>query len=531
MGPLVLAVTLAVDPVTLDQLLTRAAWYLDYFIDRFENVVAEETYQQDSSVLLPSFLPFVGTGRGGPVTPPPGAGDIARARHRDLRSDFLLVKSPDTLDLIPFRDVIRVDGVPVRDREQRLAKLFLNPTTDTMAHAREVANEGARYNLGSLRTTLGNPMLGISVLQLTYQPRFKFTIAKEDRSVGPNVWIVEYQEVSSPAMIRGEANRDLFAHGRAWIETPTGRVLKTELQVEQPTVRAKVTTTFRMDQRFEIAVPSELREVYTLANGNSIKTVASYGRFRRFDVTADEDIRLPTRSVADPLTGMTFVEIPAGRFTMGSAADEPLRGADETLHDVEITRPFLLGRFEATQQEWRAIMGSAPSHFGDCGARCPVENISFADVQQFLAVLNARAATAPGDLRLRYRLPTETEWEYACRAGTTGAYSTGETLTTAQANYKGKAPTPVGSFGLNPWGLADMHGNVWEWTADWYAPYSEGQTANIDPRGAPAGDKRVIRGGSWYFDADSARCALRYTHRPQDKGFSLGFRVAADRVR
>jgi formylglycine-generating enzyme required for sulfatase activity len=176
-------------------------------------------------------------------------------------------------------------------------------------------------------------------------------------------------------------------------------------------------------------------------------------------------------------------------------------------------------------------MGSAPSHFGDCGARCPVENVSFADVQQFLAALNARAATAPGDLHLRYRLPTEAEWEYACRAGTTGAYSTGETLTTAQANYKSKAPTPVGSFGLNPWGLADMHGNVWEWTADWYAPYSEGHTANIDPRGAPSGEKRVIRGGSWYFDGDSARCALRYTHRPQDKGFSLGFRVAADRVR
>ncbi len=528
-GPLVLALTLAADPVTLDQLLTRAAWYLDYFIDRFENVVAQEDYMQDSSVQLPTVLPF--SARGGLVTAPPGAGDIARARHRDLRSDFLLVKSPETLALIPFRDVIEVDGVPVRDREERLAKLFLNPTKDVLEHGRAIADEGARYNIGSIRTTLGNPMLGISVLQLTYQPRFKFTLGHEDRSQGPNVWTIDYQEVSSPAMVRGEAGRDLFAHGRLWIDGTSGRVLKTELQVEQPSVRAKVTTSFRIDDRFDIGVPHEMREVYTLASGNSIKTIASYGRFRRFDVTADEDIQLPTRSVADPLTGMTFVELPPGRFTMGSASGEPRRGADETLHDVEITKPFFLSRFETTQQEWRAIMGAAPSHFSDCGPRCPVENVSYLDVQQFLAALNSRAGAATGDLRLSYRLPTEAEWEYACRAGTTGAYSTGETLTTAQANYKSRGPTPVGSFGLNPWGLADMHGNVWEWTADWYAPYPETPAANIDPRGASSGDKRVIRGGSWFFDADSARCALRYTHRPQDKGFSLGFRVAADRVR
>src|SRR5579864_1541309 len=322
-GPLVLAVALAADPVTIDQLLNRAAWYLDYFIDQFENVVAEENYMQDSSQMLPTFLPFVSTGRGGLMTPPPGAGDIARARHRDLRSDFLLVKSPETLDLIPFRDVIQVDGVLVRDRDERLAKLFLNPTKDTLAHARDIADEGARYNIGNMRTTLGNPMLGISVLQLAYQPRFKFTIGHEDHSLGANVWTVDYQETVSPAIVHGEAGRDLFAHGRLWIDAPTGRVLKTELHVEQPTVRATVTTTFRMDQRFDIAVPSEMREVYTLANGNSIKTIASYGRFRRFDVTAEEDLQLPTRTVADPLTGMTFVEIPAGRFTMGSAPDEP----------------------------------------------------------------------------------------------------------------------------------------------------------------------------------------------------------------
>ncbi|PYR06969.1 MAG: hypothetical protein DMG00_17565 [Acidobacteria bacterium] len=532
----VLAPVIGEERVTLNLLLDRAAWYLDYFIDQFENVVAEENYMQDSGVLLPSFSPF--TGRGGLATAPPSAADIARARHRDLRSDFLLVKAPDTLNLVPFRDVLQVDGVAVRDREQRLAKLFLHPSKDAMAHAEQIREEGARYNLGSIRTTLGNPVLGISVLQLAYQPRFRFSLGKEDRTVGPGVWTIDFQETASPAMIKGEVGRDLFSHGRLWLEAATGRVFKTELRVEQPSVRALVTTTFRFDDRFAIAVPQEMRESYTLLNGNKVNTVASYGRFRRFDVTADEDIRLPTRTIADPVSGVTLIEIPAGRFTMGSTSDEAGRQADETLHDVELTHPFLLSRFEVTQQEWRTVMGTAPSHFADCGPRCPVENVTFFDVQQFLAKLNERSGQGgsggqggPKDPPLRYRLPTEAEWEYACRAGTTGPYSTGEALTSAQANYKGKSPVPVGSYGLNPWGLADMHGNVWEWTADWYGPYEEHAIANIDPRGPSSGEKRVIRGGSWYFDKNSARCGLRYTHAPKDKGFSLGFRVAADRVR
>jgi formylglycine-generating enzyme required for sulfatase activity len=234
-----------------------------------------------------------------------------------------------------------------------------------------------------------------------------------------------------------------------------------------------------------------------------------------------------------------FVELPPGRFTMGSAADETGRNDDEVLHDVEITRPFLLGQHEVTQQEWRTVMGSAPSHFTGCGPRCPVENVTYHEVQKFLEKLNAHPPQT-----LRYRLPTEAEWEYACRARTTGPFSTGENLTTAQANFNGRQPygsfpagefrqktTAAGALPLNPWGLADMHGNVWEWTSDWYGPYPESARANIDPHGPASGDKRVIRGGSWFFDANSARCALRYTHAPQDKGFSLGFRVAADRAR
>jgi len=549
-GSSFLAVVLAIaagaaapaDKPGLEELLDKAGWYLDYFVGEFENVVAEETYIQDSAQALPAFSPLTG-GRGGVALAPPSPSDTARARHRELRSDFLLAKAPVTGALVPFRDVLTVDGVPVRDREARLAKLFIAAPVNLMEQAEKIGEEGARYNLGNMRSTLGNPVLALGVLQQSYQPRFKFTLGREDRSLGPTIAMIEYKEIATPAMVHGEAGRDLMAHGRVWIDSVSGRVMKTELHVEQPAIRAVVTTTFRADDRSGIAVPLEMREQYTFANGNRVNTVATYSRFRRFDVSATEDIHTPLSRIVDDWAGISLVELPPGRFTMGSPGSELGRGDDEVLHDVEITRPFFIGQFEVTQQEWRTVMGTSPSQFGACGVRCPVENVTFFDVQQFLTKMNAHAASA-GSPSLRFRLPTEAEWEYACRARTTGPFSTGDTLTTAQANFNGKfpygsspagdyrqKPTPVGSFPLNPWGLADMHGNVWEWTDDWYAPYVESAAANVDPRGPAAGDKRVIRGGSWYFDANSARCGLRYTHAPQDKGFSLGFRVAADRVR
>ena len=139
---------------------------------------------------------------------------------------------------------------------------------------------------------------------------------------------------------------------------------------------------------------------------------------------------------------------------------------------------------------------------------------------------------------MRFRLPTEAEWEYACRAGTSTPYSVGAQLTTAQANIDGRYSAdvedgaayektlPVGTFPPNAWGLNDMHGNVWEWTNDRYGPYIPRQDS--DPRGAEIGGERVIRGGSWHFDANSARCGLRYTHPPQDSGPSIGFRVVGE---
>jgi formylglycine-generating enzyme required for sulfatase activity len=235
------------------------------------------------------------------------------------------------------------------------------------------------------------------------------------------------------------------------------------------------------------------------------------------------------RQWTEPTTGMRLVRLPAGSFMMGSPATELGREAEETPHPVRV-RAFDLGVTEVTQGQWRRVMGSNPSWFATCGDDCPVEKVSWNDVQVFLGKL--RASTGKP-----FRLPTEAEWEYACRAGTSTPFSTGESLTTAQANYDGEGPyagappgefrrrtTPVASFAPNGFGLYDMHGNVWEWTSDWHCPYPVGDDSGA--AGKCQTEYKVIRGGSFYFDASSARCALRYTHRPQDSGLSVGFRVA-----
>lgn len=240
----------------------------------------------------------------------------------------------------------------------------------------------------------------------------------------------------------------------------------------------------------------------------------------------------PEAVYVEPLAGLTFVRIPAGDFIMGSPSHEPTRRSDEKPHRVVITRPFYMSTTELTQAQWITVMGYNPSFFRDDGLQAPVERVSWNDVQLFLQHLNARGEG-------HFRLPTEAEWEYACRAGTRTAFAFGDRLSTDQANYDGRYPLPgqgrgtfraktipVASFPPNRWGLYDMHGNVWEWCADEYCPYQEGATR--DPVNRCGSPYNVIRGGSWYFGADSARSALRYTHEPRLRGFSIGFRVVRE---
>ena len=233
---------------------------------------------------------------------------------------------------------------------------------------------------------------------------------------------------------------------------------------------------------------------------------------------------------------MTMVFIPAGSFDMGSPENEPNRGSDETLHRVTISKPFWMGKYEVTQEQWQAVMGNSLSNFK--GPKLPVETVSWDDCQQFLSRLNQKH---PGKI---FRLPTEAEWEYACRAGTTTAYQWGDDpdggagwCNAADQAAKRQNPgwtvfswddgyantAPVGSFRANAWGLFDMHGNVWEWCQDWYGPYQAG--AQTDPGGAPNGKDRVARGGSWYRPPGLVRSAYRLWVHPGLRNWSVGFRV------
>src|SRR5262249_41533640 len=149
-------------------------------------------------------------------------------------------------EIVPFRDVFEVDGIPVRDREQRLAKLFMQPSADSVAQADRIKNESARYNLGPMLRTINNPILPVFVLQPAVQLRFRFTPGKRDASAGPGIFIVDFKEEGRPTLIRGRAEMDLFSYGTFWIEAETGRLMKADMSVDQPGLRARIVTTFKI---------------------------------------------------------------------------------------------------------------------------------------------------------------------------------------------------------------------------------------------------------------------------------------------
>lgn len=237
-------------------------------------------------------------------------------------------------------------------------------------------------------------------------------------------------------------------------------------------------------------------------------------------------------SVAIAGVMQTFRWIPAGTFLMGSPDSEHARNPDESLHAVTLTHGFWLADAPVTQALWTAVMGSNPSRF--LGDERPVENVGWDDARAFIQQAN----TLLPDLNLC--LPTEAQWEYACRAGTSSPFHTGGNLSVNTANYNGnytyhkagvgryrRKTTEVRHFPPNPWGLYGMHGNVWEWCYDWYGAYQTrtGWQALPDPRGPRTGPYRVLRGGSWCSAAADCRSACRDPAFPDFGVGDFGFRL------
>jgi formylglycine-generating enzyme required for sulfatase activity len=227
---------------------------------------------------------------------------------------------------------------------------------------------------------------------------------------------------------------------------------------------------------------------------------------------------------------MKLTYIPAGEFTMGSPSGESDRDEDETLHRVRLSRPFLMGVTEVTQGQWEALMGSRPWE-GKSAKSNPshaASYVSWDDAVEFCRKLSEQAGKT-------YRLPTEAEWEYACRGGTTSMYHFGDNVSELgrfgwfAENAKGvgeRYAHVVGQKLPNGWGLYDMHGNVYEWCGDWYGDYPSGTVT--DPRGPGSGSNRVLRGGSWFSYSLFSRSACRYGTSPGLRTHNLGFRLVLD---
>ena len=213
---------------------------------------------------------------------------------------------------------------------------------------------------------------------------------------------------------------------------------------------------------------------------------------------------------------LEMILIPAGKFVMGSPASEKGHRVNETQHEVTLTKPFYMGKYEVTQEQWDAVMINNRSFYR--GPKLPVTSVSWENCQEFIKKLNAK--TSGG-----YRLPTEAEWEYSCRAGTTTAYSYGDSITKNDSNVEGLSTKVVGSYKPNAFGLYDMHGNVWEWCEDWKVDYPK--EAVIDPKGPEAGKNRVLRGGSFTGVGLHSRSANWFDNLPSTWNIDyLGFRLA-----
>jgi hypothetical protein len=249
----------------LQAVLDRASAYVLKFVAAFENVVAEETYVQEMS---------------------------SPRRKRIIKSDYLFVKYPDVVGSMSLRDPFEVDGKPVRDAASadRMMKLFTSPVPNAVLRARALAEEGGRYNLMDIGT-VNNPVLAMVLLQPNYRTRFRFNLAGIEKDLGPTIRTVRFEEFQIPSILKGGANQDLLSRGLMWVDEDTGRVVKTRLQVGPFRTPPEIVTTYRQEPELGIDVPAEMRDWFPDGRFGDVRGVATYGRFRRFQVTTEEKMQ------------------------------------------------------------------------------------------------------------------------------------------------------------------------------------------------------------------------------------------------
>jgi hypothetical protein len=281
---------------SLDLVLARAASYVVDFQRQLAGIVAEETYVQEAHATRE--LPATRL----PVLP-----------KRVLRSDFLLVKPENAPRYVEFRDVFEVDGRPVRDREERLTRIFLSPSAGGSAQLQAIVNESARYNIGNVTRTMNTPMLPMMFLQPSFRERFRFKrtddrapeVARNTASgsttfrVATELWVIEFRETQPKTIVRTPAGADFPSKGRFWIDPVSGAVLMTELVMSSPDLLAIVDVSYQSEPLLGFLVPVEMRERY---HGRDMRVdgTATYGRFRRFDVKTDAALAVPDHTAPTP---------------------------------------------------------------------------------------------------------------------------------------------------------------------------------------------------------------------------------------
>ena len=262
---------------TLAAVLAKAAAYVTDYQSRLAGIVAEEQYRQNVMVTQR---------RGSPTL----------RQYRMLRSDLLLVSNGREGSWLQFRDVFEVDRKPIRDRDERLYKLFVGASPDAAKQAEAIQAESSRYNIGPILRTINMPVLALVFFDRANQVRFQFEKGKAGnvkRFAGmadeQRVWMIEYRETMKGTLVRGAKDRDIPSHGRIWIDSATGRILRTELISEDTEVRALIDVNYRSEAGLDLLVPAEMRELYELHRTQSrIDGRAEYSRFRRFTVTTSE---------------------------------------------------------------------------------------------------------------------------------------------------------------------------------------------------------------------------------------------------